>query len=538
MHSVLIVEDFFIDRENLKEIVDSCKDLGVVVSGACENGLQALEFIRMHEPDIVVSDIEMPGLGGLELGRIVKREYPNIRFVFSTLYDQFKYAKEALELESYGYILKPVDAGELRECLGKVTGLIETQSRHAKEYESLRTLLYESKPELSEAFIKSLVYGLVKDTVDIWGKVGFLGLDIVDGLFALALLEVDDYAAKTAGLTTEQKQILSLQIHERIKKAVAEYAGVLPARLDDAHFAVLFSRTDDTDPAEFARTVSFYSREMLGRLQMPDVTLSVAVSDCGGNILDIGRLYEQCSYILRYKYSLGKGKVLCGGDIQSGAAVPDIDYKELQKEIRFLLNSGGPDELGAYMDSLFADVPCSAGDHYLKNLSFHVAICTQTVLNENNEDFKRLFSDGKLVWEKLAEFETAADAKDFLKRLLIGINGFLGKKASSRNKAISGDVIKYIEKHLREELSLEKIATDLFYSPNYLNNLFKQETGSTIYDYVCRYRMEKAKEMLLDWKLKLYDIAEALGYSHPAYFNNVFKKYTGLTPREFRERGT
>jgi two-component system, response regulator YesN len=99
-------------------------------------------------------------------------------------------------------------------------------------------------------------------------------------------------------------------------------------------------------------------------------------------------------------------------------------------------------------------------------------------------------------------------------------------------------VKRYVEAHYGADLGLEAIASALRYSPNHLNHLFKQDTGETICDFVCRYRVQKAKEMLADPRMRLYEIAESLGYRNAAYFSGIFKRHSGLTPKEYRERCT
>jgi two-component system, response regulator YesN len=536
LHTILVIEDFFVDRENLKELLGTFKDLEIEVIGSCENGNQALEFISKNQPEIIISDIEMPGMNGFEMARIIRKEYPNIKMIFCTLYNQFEYAKTALCLDGYGYILKPVDSNELRECITRVIGLITTQTQQTKENDYLRTILYESKPILIENFIRELVYGLNNDIRDIWDRIEFLKLDIKEGMYSVALLEIDDYEKITSNQTIEQKQIFSVKVYERIKKAASGIRATVLTRIDDFHFVIISNLVKAIEGEECIKVLSEICNKLLREFYQSDISISIAVSSYCKKITEIYNLFEQCNYILRYKYSLGKGKIIHNRDIPSSMICPDINYNAIQKEIRFLLNSGNSEEIGLYIDQLFENIPGNAGEQYLKNFSFCFVICIQTVLSENNDDFKRVFDDDKLIWEKLLKFETILDVRNWLKNLAVFINEYLMKKNSNKNKVTSTEVKRYVEKNYKNDLSLEVISADLFYSPNYLNNIFKQETGDTIYEYVCKYRIEKAKEMLSDPRVKLYEVADSLGYSHTAYFSNVFKKYAGLTPKAYRER--
>lgn len=536
LYKVLIADDFIVDRENLRDMVGSLKDLAIEITAVCENGVEALEQMAICRPDIVISDIEMPFMDGFELARRIKRDYPGVRIIFCSLYNDFEYARKALYLDSYGYVLKPIDPAELQECILKVMGSISVETEHEREYTHLKEVLQRNKPVLVENFIKDLLYGLTRSEKDIKERADFLNLEFEEGVFILTLLEIDDYPKITGQLTIESRQILSLRIFEQVKETVGNYRKLLLVKLDDSHFIMIHHYSDAVEPEKCHLAVTEICGKVLGEFRKSDVSLSMSVSGHCQSIMELNNLYEQCSYNIRYKYSLGKGIVIYNKDVSSGNITPDIDFNRMQKEVRFLLNSGSEDEIDVYINSLFDNKSISSGEQYLKNLCFELIICIQIVLHENKESFKPIFNDEKLVWEKLLDFETILDTRNWIKNLFVFTNQYLAKKAMNKNMMIAEEVKKYIEKNYSKNPSLEAIAADLFYSPDYLNLLFKQVMGETIFDHMCRYKVEKAKEMLVDTKLKLYEIAEALGYSHTAYFSSFFKRFTGLTPKEYRER--
>lgn len=540
MYNLIIVDDFPADRENLKEILRSFEDMNIRIVAECEDGRQVLDFIRSSPPggmpDIVISDIEMPVMTGFELAGNIMRDFPGIRIIFCSLYNEFEYAREALYLDSYGYILKPVNRDELRACLEKTLGRIDVESRRTKEYEDLKKALYDSRPVLIEDFGKSLVYGLNRNKADIWSKLDFLGLRLDKSAFVLSLTEIDDFDEITRSMSMEQKQILSLKVYERIKRVVEGTQGLLSVKLDDSHFALLYSFQENLSDADRMKQVKAVCSRITYEFEKSDISLSTAVSGSCAEIIGINDLYEQCRYIIRYKYSLGKGKVLYDRDIPSGVKGADLNLNQLQKDIRFLLNSGSEAEINAYVDGLFRNVLPGADEPYCKNLCFSIINCMQVVLQENNESFKAVFSEENLIWEKLLRFETIVDAQKWIANIFVFIRSHLDRRNTSKNEGIIREVKKYVENNYTKDLTLEVISADLYYSPNYMNHIFKQQTGETIFDYITRFKIEKAKEMLADPKVKLYEVAETLGYSHTPYFSSVFKRYTGLTPKEYRER--
>jgi YesN/AraC family two-component response regulator len=536
LYKVLIVDDFIADRENLKCILDSFSDFGVEVVSECENGEQALEETQKSRPDIIICDIEMPFMDGFEQAKAVRGQYPEIKIIFCTLYKHFEYARKALYLDGYGYILKPVNPDELKECIVRATGIITNEWQRTIEYENLKSLLHESMPVLIEDFFKGLLYGLNRDVSDIWDRIGFLGLNIKDGNFVLSLVEIDGFNSITHNQSIEQREVLSLKIFGRVKEILTVLDNSFTFRADNSHFVILFNYPEKTLEGGCSRITLEYCNRLIMEFSKTDISISIAVSSCCTSITQINDMFEQCNYIIRHKYSLGKGKVLHINDIPSSVTTPDINFNNIQREIRFLLNSGSRQEVENYIDILFESIPDNSGEAYIKNLSFCITVFVQIVLSENNEDFKNIFNGKDPVWGKLHNFETIVDIKNWMTNLLVFTNEYLAGKVKNKYKLVAEEVKKYIESHYSSALSIDTIAADLYFSPNYLNYIFKTETGETIFEYISNYRIELAKSYLLDSKTRLYEICEKLGYSHSAYFSNVFRKYTGLTPKEYRER--
>jgi two-component system response regulator YesN len=159
----------------------------------------------------------------------------------------------------------------------------------------------------------------------------------------------------------------------------------------------------------------------------------------------------------------------------------------------------------------------------------------QTVLHERQQNFSMLgYGEGE-VWPRLLSFETAWDAQLWLGELARAINRRFAEQTGKQKRQAVDSVKAYIREQFSRDISVDEIAEALHYSSDYLNLLFKQATGESIHGWLCQHKIELAKQMLKDTRLKLYEITDRLGFSHAAYFNSFFKKYTGLTPKEYRE---
>jgi two-component system, response regulator YesN len=539
MVKILIVDDLLADRLYIRSLLSGFTHLHIQITGEAENGLQALEQIEAHHPDIVISDIEMPLCDGFELARNIRIHCTDVKIIFCSLYDEFEYARQALYFGGYGYILKPVDPNELEQCIQRVTGKISDESAELirrKESEEIRSIFAIYQPVLAQNLLKEILYGVPRSSVpELWDRMAYLHINLSPGQFMVAYFEIDDFETITNADNFEQRQVFSLRIARRIEEILGCEGCTPLIRLDDAHLAVIFY-LPSSDPALLAKQVYDACVRVLVDFLKSDVSLTISLSQSCGSIDEVGGLYQQCHYQMKHKYLLGKGKIILPEDVPSARSAPDLDFNAILKEVRFLLNSGTCSETRVYIDQLFNNNPRGAGEAYLKNLCFYLVICVQTILNENNETFQGVVHSEIQVWEKLIGFETIEDAAVWIKEMLLLSNQYLAAKSNTSNNQIVDRVKKYIESNYVKNISLEEMAADLFYSANYVNRIFKQVTGETIFNYASAYRIEKAKEMLIDPKIKLSGISAALGYSNPAYFSYIFKKATCLTPKEYRER--
>lgn len=533
MFNLLVVDDFEIDRKNIIETITSMGEIDIQVVGECENGKEALEFVSENKVDIILTDIDMPYLNGLELAKNINATFPSIKIVFCSLYDEFEYARKALYLNTYGYILKPIDKLELLGCLKSIMGDITSEVGFRKEYEELKQVLEDSKPQLLDHFIKDIIYGGIKDEKEIWHKAEYLGVKIKKAFFGLVYMNIDDYQRMTQHKTIEQKQIFTIKVYEKFKQLVMEFENVLITKLNDSHFVCMVS---DTLYEELYKKCMLIAQEVINAFKQSDTSITLSISDKCEDIREIKNLLEQCEYIMRYKFTLGSGKVLTSEDIPAETYSRNIDMNTMQKDIRFLLNSGNETEIQDYVQSLLKHETDNIGQECIRQIGFSVMVCIILVLNENNEKVNPAFYSSNSEWERLLGFETITDIGNWMKEVLVSSNKQLSCKANRKYDCIVDKAKEFINENYMHNIGIELIAEKVNYSPNYLSCVFKKVSGETIADYMTRLKIERAKEMLLDIRCKIYSIAEALGFSNTAYFCSVFKKMTSMTPNEYRER--
>ncbi|MFD0675621.1 MULTISPECIES: response regulator transcription factor [unclassified Paenibacillus] len=538
MIKVLIVDDFQVDRENLTLMLQTDPAFRqVTVIGACGNGKEALEFMKTLQPDIIISDIEMPVMDGFELVRTVRQLYPEIKIIFSSLYNEFEYAKDAMYLGGYGYLLKPVDAKELLQCVNAVTDKIASDLKFRKDYDSLARQLYENKPYLIDSLLISLMYGTSGDDTNVSERLELLELDMKDCWYVASLIEIDGFTQLTRAMNIEEKHLFQMMVLNRIRDVLGSCRNQLSVSLQQAHIAIIFYYPAVDSVQDRLNQIHTLLNSILLEFSKSDISLSIMVSSYSKDILCLKFLYEQCLYILRYKYLLGKGKVMYSSDIPSSKEKPLFDYNGIEKELRFLLNTGTADEITDYIHKLYLSLPDNSSPEELKSFFYFMMICLQNIVHSNPDGFVgQSILTSPAAWETLLTLETVSDAITWIRECLLTANKCIREREFHKNKVMVEKIKRYIERNYQMNITLEMLSEELYYSPNYINQIFKQETGGTIFDYVTRYKMERAKDMLAVNQFKLYEIAEKLGYNHTAYFSSLFKKYMGVTPKDFRRQ--
>ena len=540
MYKIVAVDDFQPDLSKLRDMLGSFTDLQLDLLDTCENGVQALESILLNEPDIVICDIEMPFMSGLELCSQVKEKLPGVKFLLCSMYGKFEYAQKAIHLESVGYILKPIDSRELHDMLVKLIKQIQSESQLAMEYETLKNAVRGNQPILTQGFLKELICGFVRHEWECKEKMQYFAIEVPER-FSVVLMEIDFTDIEKISLlldnsadTMELRCVISSKIRELISSSAETSPEFQPVAIDDQHWAVIHGYASSDKDANLA--AARFIAGIREAAKTYGISLAFAMSDPGDNIADIHLLYKQCRYIARYKYLFEKGSVITPNDIPADASPSYLDFNEIQSLIKYHMNAGTKEEISVYINSLFQKSYLKNDELAYKNFCFFIIVCIQYVLAENGETFEAVLGDEGNPFKKLMDFSTIMDSKTWITDIALSVHAHINGRTSTKQIAIVESVERYIREHDIRDVSLDSISSNLHYSSHYLNYLYRQHRGKSIFDYICHCKINTAKQLLHGTMLKLYEITEAVGYSHTSYFTSVFKKHVGMTPNEYRLR--
>ncbi|WP_313560004.1 response regulator transcription factor [Ruminiclostridium cellobioparum] len=536
MIKMLIVEDEKWEREGLIDYLN-WKELGIEIVGAAANGVQGLKSARKYYPDLVITDIKMPLMDGIEFAREVGQFLPHCKFIFITGYDDFKYAKEAIRLGAYEYLLKPVQKHHLVNAVTMTTQKIYEQRNQSKYISSLKHQLSESLYEERERFLISLIEDEQKGQVD-FGIIGLSELTTGSYGFLAAILRFD-FVSSFHGKGYSEKRIYQKELFRRISRTIGN-EGIVARNNNETNeliICIINSVYDRMYNQDTIRRISLKCREA----NMPEAVVGV------GAFVKIPQCFvdsfTQAKSALEHIFFKRDQEILFYEDIceMSGVNGPDTyalySYAaEYSKKVLNGIVSMDSKGISTVADELFDMIEGQTVDKSaVCNLIAGLVGEISTLLFSYDISFThRLISED--IVATLKEFIKLEHMKDWFKELLEHANRCIYDKKNNKEENIVSKVMEIINNEYNSSIGAETIAHKLELSPNYLGALFKKYTGKSFTETLTDIRMKKAEELLISGYETLNYIAESTGYINTSHFCKVFKKRYGVSPMDYRKR--
>lgn len=490
MLKAALFDDEFIVLKGLIKLIDwqSC---GVELVATAKDGLSALEAVREHKPDIVLTDIRMPGMNGLELIETIREELPDTKCIVFSGYNEFDYVKRALTLGVIDYLEKPITLAKIKEGIQKAVERIETQSQVSR-------LKHEWEQELLAKKVKDLVLQGGEDAVSHWR--GQSGME----------------AAQVVGVTVaaSSEDVFTMTGDSSYK--------LIPVRVDKEHVAVIF-HYDLNDEA--------WKDELLAKEQ------ATIGSGCTyRSPAEAALSYKEALRALRYgKYLEDQGWTRFEELGDPSAIDPHLSDRE--EEVLFQLRIGDKPSLMNTLDNFLVEFkkerlePEQAEMELLRLVLLGLEAAKET--GGNHAEIK---PPGYLPQMELRRMQTMEEMAAWLRKEMEGIIDWMLRIRNKAKHAAVEKAIEYIDSHFGRDLTQQEVADHVAMNVTYFSLLFKEQMGLSYIKYLTNIRMEKAKELLGEG-VPVQEISERVGYYHARHFAVVFKKYTGMTPGQFRLKG-
>jgi two-component system, response regulator YesN len=535
MLKVFLAEDEIEVREGIKDSIDWMGE-GFKFCGDAPDGELAYPLIQWEKPDIIITDIRMPFMNGLELSHLVKREFPKSKIIILSGYEEFKYAQEAIQIGVTEYLLKPIKSTELMKAVKKVRQQIILERMEGENSEFYKHEMEENETYLKRRFFNEMIEGSIS-IAEIISHGKELGLELSAKYYQVVLLQYNI----VRGEETYSKELLTL--NRELCSINSNFINIVLFDRGIDGIALLIKgntlpQIDVLREEHIARVKAIFAR-------YPSVHYFGGIGEVVDRLTCLSASFEKAARAFSYRFITSKNAIINYMDLFAQGPYEDFDSSlstiELGgldlKKVDGFLRSGGTSEITFFVEEFLKSISGTSKKSFLFkqyvliNIYLTVVtflreigilnITTEEPFTEDEQMYEKIYDQGKAREYIIRIFTTAIERRDELR--------------SKTYRLVIAQAKEYINLHYADEnISLNEIASHVNISPSHFSVVFSRETGKSFIKYLTDLRMNKAKELLKCTDMRCSDICGAVGYKDPHYFSYLFKKLHNCSPVQYR----
>lgn len=525
--NVLVVDDESIEREFLKTFLEN-NHLPLKLVGIAKNGPEALALAKLHKPELILMDIKLPGLSGLEVTEQIKKIHPNTKVIVITAYDEFDFAQKAVHLGVSRYILKPCLPDNLTTVLEAAIQEIKLEKHREEKEESARLQLQEVMPYIQMSLAYDLLSGAYADEDHLKSRLEFVGGSKLPS--AVMVADIDSFTQTMNEKSEVEKQFLKNLVFQTIKDTLRDTnAFALPRSMDE----IVIFLNGDTEAKHKAFELAEKVRSSVERDTAVTVTIGIGRFNKPSQLY---RSYEEaCEAQQLGKFFLGSNRVIHIDDFLTGKdkqfeypfKLEKILVEKIKSGERDAAKSVGSEIVGQLLQQSSLDYVKFYLNELLTVLSRNVVAC---------DYFERVTELNLKYLGSLISCKEGHHLYRWLNNVIDDYISFLYKQHCSQTTQAIFKAVQFIETNFRSEISLSDVSDFIYLNPQYFSRMFKEKMGVSFVEYLTQVRVNRAKELLSFTDYSINYIAEDVGIKDANYFSRVFKKSEGTTPSEYRLR--
>ena len=543
MLKIFLAEDEVIVRETIKRMIP-WEELGFELVGEAADGEMALPLLIRQKPDLLITDIKMPFMDGLTLAKLAKKELPELKIVILSGYDDFNYAKQAINIGVEDYLLKPITKNALIERISEIRSRYEHEKTQKEYYEKFQREMQAYEKNSSRDFFEALVRGSM-DMIEVYKKAEKLGVDIVAEAYNILIFTMnseEDFSGQKEGYSEWEAESL-----EMLEEFFSGHPSAMLFRSNIFSYGVLLKGQKES--------IKEITKECVGKIQgilkrkESKREWFLAVGQPVERLSQIKKSYHTASRAFSQRYLYVENILYYDememmehrsgqADTNDNAYLKKVDVNALNPAIlQKFLSNGIQEETENFVKDYFYAIgqePMESlvfRNYVILNVRFSVITflkglgCdTEGMEPENTEEI--LAESGKNIESAIAYAEKMVSQAITIR----------DQNSGNKNRSILKTAVDFIESHyMEEEISLNTVANVANVSANHFSALFSQNMGQTFIEYLTSLRMNKAKELLRCTGMRSSEIAGEIGYKDAHYFSYLFKKTQGMTPSDYRK---
>ncbi|MBZ4645969.1 MAG: two-component system, response regulator YesN [Petroclostridium sp.] len=535
MHKIMIVDDESLVRIGIKSCIN-WEENGFEVVGEASNGGEAVELFEKLKPDIILTDIKMPLLNGIEMIKRIKCINPNTKIIVLSCLNEYDYVREAMKYGAVDYLFKPTMTPEdILNVLKEIKEKIVLERNKNKEIKKLEEQANQSLSLLRERYLNNLLNSGIKDLQNIKNDFDRLDINFDPEHFILLLIEFDDYEKIKEKYTYNDIQMLYLSCINAVNDIMKQYNNGVCFMHETRKIVVLFNVNHYSQKCENQKVIEVNKKIQIAINNYLGISVTIGVSNVSNSINNISIAFEQALQALNQKFVLGKGKIIKFKDIACNS-------KNLKEVFALELNDLYEAARAKNIEDIFKNITILFSAIKKKEIPQKEDVCALVIeiiieflrIFRDEITLEDFFGDRHNMLHEVYKNDTLAEIEEWVKKIITMLIDNIQKKKNSHYSPAIAEALRYITRHYADEISLESISNHVNMSKNYFSMLFKQEVGINFIYYLAKVRVENARR-LLEENIKIYEAARLVGYNDYRHFCRVFKKVTGVTPSEVKK---
>lgn len=523
---VLIVDDEPNIVEGIQTMLNRDMPFCSVV-GLAYDGTQAIDMAMALKPDIILTDIRMPGLDGIGMIRQLLDAGCTSRFVILTGYSDFGYAKSAIALGVENYITKPIDKEELFLTIRKICKDIQKQTEDTKEMQRMKDVLENYGFSMKEYALKKYIETAHTQRGELTLFFREMGMELKAPKYCCAIFENNSEAEE------KTEEDLFQSVKAKTEKYFQKCPEVHVLHYSDNQTAVLLGLEREPDDRKIYSGLCRARSEIATELDIP-VVVGMGTSH---EKKAIGMSLKEAKCALNYKVIRGGNTTINYRDISDitddTQLIDPEDVKRLEVCIDNMDDAGCRQIVEEIFHKLETQQDLSLES--LKNISLNLILLGIRKMPYMQFQISEFLGKDIFSLENLSKFRTIEQLKNWLINTLVGMNDLMIKENMPEKNDVVEAAKKYMSKNLNKNITLNDISEQFFINPYYFSQLFKKRTGESYLNYLTGLRIKRAQKLLESTDLKVYEICEMIGYTNINHFNKVFERMVGVKPREYKE---
>ena len=532
--NLLIVEDEFRLRSGLANNI-AWEQHQIEIVGLAADGFEALKLVELKKPDIILLDIQIPGIDGIELAKRVKSENKEIQIIILSGHDNFFYAQTALELGVYKYLLKPAGEEEILNAVVQAANIVKQNFEQKITTLALDQKWKEHLPRLQEAYFLNLIHGN-ENIGNKYEKFEQLQIKLNKSYhFAVAIIDIDPNVEQKDFSPTQDFSLMQFMLFN-VTKEILQDDGVAHFTFQDTNGAVIviFVMSSKMKPELILEYHQLLTKIISSFHTYIGTTASAGICSSGGELDELNRLYRQAQAAIKERLVYGHNLVIPYVEHHAQHQYYVVET-HLEKELEIALEIGDLEGTLVLLKQIWeSTLSLSQSSEDIHEFVLYLSGFFIRLIHKQGWNIKEVMGSDYVSFQNLSHLLTKQQIEKWMEQVTQHYVQFLYEQKKIVSHSAIKTILDLIEKEMSEEITLQMVADKLYINSSYLSRLFKKETGKSFSSYVIERKMETAKQLLQKGH-KVYDAANMTGFKDPSYFTKVFRKYWGITPVEVQK---